>query len=104
MISVSSARFRNLDHTAENHRRILRTKPDTVRQCITDCRFAWSGGNVIEIAFRVGKVEVQSRRDEILLECEDDRADAGRPASALRMTDHRLRRTHRNPIRMVLET
>src|SRR5262249_7783918 len=104
MISVSFARCRNLDHTAENHRGVLGTKSDTVRQCVTDHSLAWRGWAVIEITFRISELEVQSRGDEILLEGKDDRADTGRAAGALRMTDHRLCRTHRNPIRTLLET
>src|SRR5262245_46265719 len=101
MISVSSARYRNLDHTAENHRRVFRTKPNTVRQSVTDHRLARLGWDIIEIALRISKVEIQSRRNEILLQCEHDGADSGRAACALRMANHRLRRAHWNPIRTV---
>src|SRR5439155_25603911 len=97
MISASLARFSKLENISENERSVLRAEADAVRQRVAHARLAWYARHVIEIAFRVGNVQIQSRRNEVFLHGEENRANAGGSACPLRMTDHRRRRAHGYP-------
>jgi hypothetical protein len=57
---------------------------------------AWGARNVVEIAFRIGPLEIQCRRDDVLFQREQYRANPGRSTRALRMTNHGFCRTQRN--------
>src|SRR5438067_1208109 len=103
MISSSSARFAKLRNIAQDERRVLRAKPDTVRQRVTDAGFARYFGHVVEIALRIRMVQIQRGRNETFRHGEQNRADSGRSAGSLGMANHRFRRAHGNPASSLFE-
>ena len=59
-------------------------------------------GNIVEIAQRIWTIEVESRRNLPALHGDDSSRDSRRSACALRMSDLRFQRRHRNPVRPFL--
>src|SRR6266850_64783 len=95
MISSSWARLSNLTIT-EDQRRILGSEADAIRQRIAHPGLARNQGNVIEIALRVRVFEIQRRWNQAFAHGKQNGAQAGGAAGALRMSEHGLRRAHRN--------
>src|SRR5690349_4629258 len=88
-----------LDHEGT----VLRTEADTVAEGDPHACFARFVGDVIEITIRVRLIEVDRWRD---LVCMHGAERSGQPRSAtraLRMTDLRLRRRHRNARRLPIK-
>src|SRR2546427_2383359 len=93
MISDNSARLEKLG-ISKNNGRILRTEPNAVGERVPHARFPRNPRHVVEIAFRVGMIQIQSGWDDACRYRKKNRADSCRSAGALRMANHRLRCAH----------
>ena len=74
-------------------------KPSTA----TVSTFAWRAvsGHVVEVALRVGRVQVGRRRDDLVADRAEPRPGAGDPGGPDEVADHRLRRADRDLVRVV---
>src|SRR6266516_4188898 len=95
MISDASTRREKLG-ISEDDGRVFRTEPDAVGERVSHARLAGNARNIIEVAFRIELIQIQSRRDEAFVHRKKNCADSGRTAGALRMANHRFRCAHGN--------
>ncbi len=85
--------------TARDHERaVLRAEPDAVAEGVLDGGRASLVRHVVEVAGRVGAIEVDRRRQEAVAHGEQRRRHPGRAAGALRMADHGLDRRARQAV------
>src|SRR5437667_2469248 len=95
MISDASTRREKLG-ISQDEGRVFRTEPDAVGERVSHAHLAGNARNIIEVAFRIGLIQIQSRRDEAFVHRKKNGADSGRTAGALRMANHRFRCAHGN--------
>src|SRR5215510_8312800 len=81
-----------LDHEGA----VFRAEADAVAERDIDTGFTRLVGNVVEITIRVRLVEVDCRWDLVCVHRAERSAQTGRATRALRMSDLRLRRGHRD--------
>src|SRR5438046_1500476 len=90
MISEASTRREKLG-ISQDEGRVFRPEPDAVGERVSHPHLAGNARNIIEVAFRIGLIQIQSRRDEAFVHRKENCADSGRSAGALRMANHRFR-------------
>src|SRR5689334_1966113 len=75
--------------------RVLRTESDAVANRMLNLLPASNIGNVIEIAFGVGKLQVDGRRDLTVMHCDQRGGHPSGATGPLRMSNLRLQSRHR---------
>src|SRR6266480_3199451 len=81
---------------ANDQRAVLAAKCDAIAQSDIDIRAACAARKIVQIALRVGLIEIDRRMQPPLTHSQNCRSEPSRTAGALWMADHGFGRAHRN--------